>query len=78
MTRLRRFEEHRFVGSRDNMVVYDCDDEAQFAELAERVNEEKLEERNMLSTFGPDSLAEAANRGFRSASVGPKDAPQES
>ena len=77
MTRLRRFEEHRFVGTRDTMVAYDCDDETQFAELTERVSEHRLEERNMLSTFGPDSLAEAANRGFRSASVGPKDSTQE-
>ena len=31
MARLRRFEENRFIGARDTMVVYDCDDEAQFS-----------------------------------------------
>ena len=37
MGRLRRFAEYRFVGVRDTMIVYDCDDEEQYAELAERV-----------------------------------------
>lgn len=65
MGRLRRFEDHRFVGTRDTMKVYDCDDEDQFAELDARVGE--LEGRNLFQTFGPDHLAEAANRGFRPA-----------
>ena len=69
MSRLRRFEEHRFVGTRDDMVVYDCDDESQFAALAERVDQDRLEEVNLLSTFGPDTLAEARNRRFRSAAL---------
>lgn len=60
------------------MVVYDCDDEVQFAELAERATESRLMERNLLSTFGPDSLAEAANRGFRPASVLAEDSAEES
>ena len=68
MNRLRRFEEHRFVATRDDMVVYDCDDDNQFAALAERVDRERLDEHNLLSAFGPDSLAEARNRGFRPAS----------
>ncbi len=46
------------------MTVYDCDDEAQFAELSRRVEEEDLLARNLLSTFAPDSLPEARNRGF--------------
>ena len=65
MARLRRFEEHRFVGARDTMVVYDCDDDEQFAVLAERVAADDLLGRNLLSAFGPDSLAEARHRGFR-------------
>ena len=65
MARLRRFEDHRFVGTRDTMKVYDCDDEPQFAALDARVGE--LEGRNLFQTFGPDNLAEAANRGFRPA-----------
>ncbi|MFQ5553962.1 MAG: hypothetical protein ACE5GC_01165 [Acidimicrobiia bacterium] len=65
MSRLRRFEQHRFVGTRDGMVVYDCDDAAQFALLETRVKEEGLLEENALQTFGPDELAEARNRGFQ-------------
>jgi hypothetical protein len=64
MARLRRFEEHRFVGTRDTMKVYDCEDDDQFAELEARAGQ--LEGRNLFQTFGPDTLAEAANRGFRS------------
>ncbi|MEE9582172.1 MAG: hypothetical protein V3W36_04445 [Acidimicrobiia bacterium] len=48
------------------MVVYDCDDETAFAALKTRVELEDLVGRQMLSTFGPDSLEEARNRGFAS------------
>jgi hypothetical protein len=48
------------------MVVYDCDDEEQFAELSRRVESEELVAKNQLSSFAPDELAEARNRGFRS------------
>jgi hypothetical protein len=68
MARLRRFEEHRFVGIRDTMVVYDCDDAGQFAEISARVETEDLLDRNLLAAFGPDTLAEARQRGFRAAS----------
>lgn len=64
MSRLARFESHRFVGARDTMVVYDCDDDDQAAELETRIASEGLLEANLLQTFGPDSLAEARNRGF--------------
>lgn len=64
MGRLRRFEKHRFVGTRDDMVVYDCDDAAQFAALEARVGAEGLLTRNLLQAFGPDDIAEARNRGF--------------
>lgn len=67
MTRLRRFEEFRFVGTRDTMVVYDCDDTDQFGELEERVEADDLLRRDLLSSFGPDTLPEARNRGFRPA-----------
>jgi hypothetical protein len=63
MARLRRFEDHRFVGTRDTMKVYDCDDDAQFSALDARAGE--LEGRNLFQTFGPDTIVEAANRGFR-------------
>ncbi len=64
MSRLRRFEHHRFIGARDTMVVYDGDDPDQLAELTARVEESGLFDRNLLQTFGPDTLAEARNRGF--------------
>jgi hypothetical protein len=64
MARLRRFAEHRFVGTRDDMVVYDCDVAEQFESLSRRVELEDLVGRLMISTFGPDTLAEARNRGF--------------
>jgi hypothetical protein len=66
MGRLRRFEEHRYVGTRDTMIVYDCDDDAQFAELDGRVSGDELLEAKLLQSFGPDALPEARNRGFRS------------
>jgi hypothetical protein len=64
MARLRRFEDHRFVGARDTMKVYDCDDSDQYTALEERVNTANLYERNLLQTFAPDEAAEARNRGF--------------
>lgn len=67
MTRLRRFPESRWIGTRDDMVVYDCDDEAQFERLRTRVEMEDLPGRLVVSTFGPDTIAEARNRGFTPA-----------
>ena len=64
MARLRRFEEHRFIGTRDTMVVYDCDDDDQFSVLSTRVETEDLLGRDLLSAFAPDTLAEARHRGF--------------
>jgi hypothetical protein len=65
VSRLSRFEDYRFIGVRDTMVVYDCDDAEQFAELERRVTEEDLLGRNLLQAFAPDTLEEAENRGFR-------------
>ena len=67
MTRLDRFEEHRFVGTRDDMVVYDCDDAAGFSAVEQRAKDEDLLGLNLIQAFGPDTLAEARNRGFRLA-----------
>jgi len=61
--RLSRFSDHRFIGLRDTMVVYDCDDSDQFALLEAQA--EDLDGLNLISTFAPDSEAEARNRGFR-------------
>ncbi len=64
MARLARFEEHRFVGTRDTMQVYDCDEPEEFAELSARAEAEELLDRDLLQAFAPDTLPEAANRGF--------------
>lgn len=64
MPRLRRFPDHRYIGTRDDMVVYDCDDDADFAVISQRAEGEDLIGRCMVSSFGPDTLAEARNRGF--------------
>lgn len=65
MSRLRRFPEHRWVGTRDDMTVYDCDDSDHFEAVSTRVELEELVGRLMVGTFGPDTVAEARNRGFK-------------
>ncbi len=65
MPRLSRFERSRFVGARDTMVVYDCDDQQQFAVIERRLESDDLLSRRLVQTYGPDTLAEARNRGFR-------------
>ncbi|NIA26315.1 MAG: hypothetical protein GWP04_12245 [Gammaproteobacteria bacterium] len=67
MCRLQRFADNRYVGTRDTMLFYDCDDDAQFAALEQRVEAEDLLDRKLLSSFGPDEPPEARNRGFRPA-----------
>lgn len=67
MARLSRFEEHRFVGTRDDMTLYDCNDEAMLAALQERSRADELLRRNLLQSFAPDTEAEANNRGFHFA-----------
>jgi hypothetical protein len=65
VSRLRRFEEYRFVGTRDTMRVYDCDDEDQFSDLEGRASGEDLLNRKLLQAFSPDTVDEARNRGFK-------------
>ncbi|MCL1598609.1 MAG: hypothetical protein M3094_05460 [Actinomycetia bacterium] len=65
MARLGRFEEHRFIGTRDDMVVYDCDVEGQFEALSERVAARDLVATKQIQTFAPDTPAQARNQGFR-------------
>ncbi|MDH3498757.1 MAG: hypothetical protein OEM97_01420, partial [Acidimicrobiia bacterium] len=60
----KRFEDFQYIGTRDTMRVYDTDDDAQLAELQARVEGDDLLGRTMLQSFGPDTLAEARNRGF--------------
>lgn len=63
MSRLPRFEDYRFVGTRDTMRVYDCDAD-EFEELRRRADEDGLLAQNLLQVFAPDTLEEARNRGF--------------
>lgn len=65
MARLTRFADYRFIGTRDDMVVYDCDDEDQLQALRRRVERHDLYSKNQLQAFAPDTEAEAANRGFQ-------------
>ena len=67
MARLSRFGDHRFIGTRDDMRYFDCDDPDQFAELAERVDRDDLFGRDLLQAFAPDEPSDARNRGFRPA-----------
>ena len=64
MSRLKRFEEFRFVGARDSMIVYDTDDGTQSDLLAGRLEANDLLNRTLIQTFGPDTVDEARNRGF--------------
>ncbi len=67
MSRLSRFEDYRFIGTKDTMRVYDSDDDEQFAELQGRVEEDDLVGRKLVQSFAPDTLLEARNRGFKPA-----------
>lgn len=69
MTRLRRLESHRFVALRDRRIVFDTDDPGQAAELRSRAGGADPVAVLPLVTFAPDTLAEAANRGYRPPST---------
>jgi hypothetical protein len=69
MSRLSRFEAYRYVGVRDTMRFYDCDDDQQFDDLRARVSEEGLIGKDMLQAFAPDTPTEAMNRGYRPVAV---------
>jgi hypothetical protein len=65
VSRLSRFEEYRYIGVRETMRVYDCDDEGQLGVLQGLVEEGDLLDRNLIQTFSPDTPTEARNRGFK-------------
>ena len=56
---LRPFEEHRYVGDKRSFLVHDLESETEGCDIDGIVSDEKV----ML--FGPDSLPEARNRGYR-------------
>lgn len=59
MERLARFENNRWVGDKRTQVVHDVDNCTEQQELDELVAAETY------LCFGPDTLAEARNRGYR-------------
>jgi len=62
MDRPTKFEHHRFVGDKRTQRVYDLDEYENQAVIDE------LMESEAYLCFGPDTLAEARNRGYRLAS----------
>lgn len=60
MERPIRFEHHRYVGDKRTQVVYDLDSDT----VPEDAINELMEARTYLC-FGPDTLVEAANRGYK-------------
>jgi hypothetical protein len=64
MQRPSRFEHFRFLGDKRTQLVYDLDEWTD-----EHVINEIVEQGVGLG-FGPDTLAEARNRGYRLATLG--------
>ncbi len=61
MKRLHKFEHNRFVGDKRTQVVYDIDE---LSEEYQPVIDELLAAETYLC-FGPDTLDEARNRGYK-------------
>lgn len=61
MERPGKFEHHRYVGDKRTQVVYDVD---AIGPEDEHLIEELMQAETFIG-FGPDSLAEARNRGYR-------------
>jgi hypothetical protein len=61
VSRPSRFESFRYLGDKRNQVVYDLDltDEAGLEPVIE-----ELMQSEAFAAFGPDTLAEARNRGY--------------
>jgi hypothetical protein len=64
MLRPARFEHHRYVGDKRTQLVYDLDEWTDAAVVDEIV------ELGVAIGFGPDTLAEARNRGYALARPG--------
>ena len=59
MERPTRVEGHRWLGDKRTQKVYDLDDVTDEAVIDELIDSEQY------LVFGPDTLAEARNRGYR-------------
>jgi hypothetical protein len=58
VSRPTRFEHHRYVGDKRSQVVHDLDQAADACAIDELMASERF------AAFGPDTLPEAANRGY--------------
>ena len=63
MARPTRFEHNRYVGDKRTQVVYDLDLAESDPDVAAAVDE--LLASECFTAFGPDTPAEARNRGYR-------------
>ncbi len=59
MSRPVRFENHRYVGDKRSQTVHDLDSAADGCQIDELVASQRF------ASFGPDTLPEARNRGYR-------------
>ncbi|MEY4364720.1 MAG: hypothetical protein RLZZ305_64 [Actinomycetota bacterium] len=64
MERPVRFEHTRYLGDKRTQLVYDLD------EWADRAVIDEIVETGVGLCFGPDTLAEARNRGYTLATAG--------
>ena len=64
MERPVKFEHTRFLGDKRTQLVYDLDEWTEVSIIEEIVNE------GVGLCFGPDTLAEARNRGYTLATAG--------
>ena len=63
MSRPTKFVNNRYVGDKRKQVVYDLDLAGSDPEVAAAIEELLASER--FAAFGPDTLAEARNRGYK-------------
>jgi hypothetical protein len=63
MARPTRFEHFQYLGDKRTQVVYDLDLAGSDPEVAAAI--EELLASEQFAAFGPDTLAEARNRGYR-------------
>ncbi len=63
MSRPARFEHFRYLGDKRTQVVYDLDVADSDVTVATAIDE--LIGSEQFAAFGPDTLAEARNRGYR-------------
>ncbi len=59
MDRPKQYAEHRFIGDKRTQIAYDLDQVEDESVIEELVASE------LVATFGPDTEAEARNRGYR-------------